>query len=86
MFNFRWKRLSTKIFNDENFVIYSNSNHISFQVSLESVELHGRVAELESELREVKGEMEREQLRLAEEKAVAISQMQKQLNSTATER
>ena len=61
-------------------------NHISLQVSLESVELHGRVAELESELREVKGEMEREQLRLAEEKAAAISQMQKQLNSTTTER
>ena len=78
--------MSTKIFNDENFVIYGNSNHISFQVSLESVELHGRVAELESELREVKGEMEREQLRLAEEKAAAISQMQKQLNSTTTER
>ena len=56
------------------------------QVIHESDQLHGRIAELESELREVRGEMEREQFKLAEEKVAVISEMQKQLNSTATER
>ena len=56
------------------------------QVSRESVQLHGRVAELEGELREVRREVEKERLRLAEEKEVAISDMQRQFSSTATER
>ena len=54
-------------------------------MSRESVQLHGRVAELEEELREVRREMEKEQLRLAE-KDVAISDMQRQFSSTTTER
>ena len=55
-------------------------------MSRESVQLHGRVAELEEELREVRREMEKERLRLAEEKDAAISDMQRQFSSTTTER
>ena len=59
---------------------------LSIQISYDSSQLHGRIAELESELREARGKMEREKLKLAEEKEAAISDIQRQLNSIATER
>ena len=63
-------------------------DHDFLQISDEAGhdQLRDRITELESELRVVREKMEREQLELAEEKAVAVSEMQCQLTTIATER